>query len=107
MPVDIGVRATATTGSLSWYGEIGLVAAILGERGLDLWANKSGTALELGARLSLAARWESSANVAPFLALSLDAIPDPPSVAALPLGTVGRTSHLWLGASLGLSWGIR
>jgi hypothetical protein len=107
MPVDIGVRATATTGRVSWYGEIGVVAAILGERALDLWASKSGMAFELGGRLSLAARWEPSAKVAPFLALSLDAIPDPPSVAALPMGTVGRTSYLWLGACLGLSWGIR
>jgi hypothetical protein len=105
--MDVGIRATLAGTSLSWYGELGVVAAILSERALELATNRSGIAIELGGRLSLGARLASRGAVAPFLALSLDMIPDPPSIVALPMGTVGRTSHLWLGACLGASWGIR
>jgi hypothetical protein len=107
IPVDIGVRATVTGRRMAWYGEMGVAAAVLRERALDLFVNKSGTAIELGARLSLGTRLATSGAVAPFLALSLDLVPDPPSTVALPMGTVGRSPHLWLGACLGVSWGMR
>jgi hypothetical protein len=107
MPVDLGVRWTSTAGRFSWYGEIGLVTAVLRERALDLSTSKSGMAVEVGGRLTGGARWASSATVSPFLAVSVDVIPDPPTIAALPAGTVGRTSYGWLLASVGVSWGFR
>lgn len=107
VPVDLGVRATVATGRVAWYGELGVVAALLGERARDLATAKAGTAVEIGGRLALGARWPATSAVAALFALSADVIPDPPSVSALPRGNVGHTSPLWLGASLGLSWGIR
>lgn len=105
LPVDAGVRVTVVQRSVVWYGEVGVVAALLNERAPDLLESTPSTALEVGGRVSLGMRWPSGADLAPFLALSVDIIPQPPSVGALPIGVLGRTSHVWPGACVGLSWG--
>jgi hypothetical protein len=105
LPVDAGVRVTVVRRSMVWYGEVGVVAALLNERAPDLLESTPSTALEVGGRVSLGLRWPSGAALAPFLALSVEIVPWPPSVAALPTGILGRTSHVWPGACFGLSWG--
>jgi hypothetical protein len=105
LPVDAGVRVTMVRRSGVWYGEVGVVAALLNERAPDLLESTPSTALEVGGRVSLGWRWPSGAALAPFLALSVDVVPKPPSVGALPQGILGQTSHVWPGACVGLSWG--
>lgn len=107
MPLDLDLRATVRRWSIAWYAEVGLVTALLRERATELSRPRSGTAIELGGRLALGARFASDATVAPFVAVSLDVIPAPPSVVALPAGTAGATSSTWLTACLGLSWRAR
>lgn len=105
LPVDAGVRVNVIWRSVIWYGEVGVVAALLNERAPDLLESTPSTALEVGGRVSLGLRWPSGAALAPFLALSVDIVPQPPLVGALPIGILGRTSHVWPGACFGLSWG--
>jgi hypothetical protein len=105
LPVDAGVRARLTGPRLEPYGEIGIAAALLSERALDLASPRSQTALELGVRVAVGlhaarGRW------APFAALAAELVPDPPAVFALPAGTVGHTPLLWVGATAGASLGL-
>jgi hypothetical protein len=88
------------------YGEIGVALGVLSERALDLVVSKSRTALEWGGRVGLGARLKAERGVTPFVAVQAELVPDPPSVFALPRGDVGRTAEVWIGASVGASWGI-
>jgi hypothetical protein len=107
LPIDLSVRVTLPGGVLDLYGELGLGLAVLSERALDLLTAKSATAIEVGGRLALGARLASPHAFAPFGSLALEVVPDPPSVVALPVGLAGRTPYLWLGASAGVTWGMR
>ncbi len=106
LPVDAGVRATLTGAHLDGYGEAGLVLALVRERGLDLAATSSATTVELGGRLAAGVRL-AGRTVAPYVGASMELVPNPPRVGALPAGELGRTPRWWLGASAGVSWGLR
>jgi hypothetical protein len=105
LPMDAGVRATMTGLSFTPYGELGLCAAILSESALDLAASSNRTALEIGARAAVGARFGRS-RFAPFAALHAELVPSPPSIFALPQGEVGHTPVLWVGATAGASVGL-
>jgi len=102
LPLDAGVRARSAGPRVERYGEIGLAAALLAERALELASPRSQLALELGVRAAVGVRVRRG-RWAPFAALSAELVPFPPSVFALPAGTVGHTPLLWFGATAGAS----
>ena len=105
LPVDAGVRASAAGGAFVPYAELGLSAAILTESATDLAAASSRTALELGARAAIGARFGRS-RFAPFASLHAEVVPAAPAIFALPQGEVGHTPVFWIGASAGASVGL-
>jgi hypothetical protein len=105
LPVDAGVRARSTGPRFERYGEVGVSAALLSERALDLATSRSQTGIELGLRLAAGVH-ASHGRFAPFAALSGELVPVPPAIFALPGGTVGHTPIFWLGATAGLSLGF-
>lgn len=105
LPVDAGVRASAAGPSLSPYAELGLCAAVLSESAQDLASSSNRTAIEIGARAAIGARFGTS-RFAPFAALHAELVPGPPAIFALPQGEVGHTPVLWLGAIAGASVGL-
>jgi hypothetical protein len=106
IPVDAGVRFRFAERRFTPYAEVGLCAALLSERAMDL-AAASGrtTTIELGVRGALGFRVGAS-RAAPFVALRADLVPSPPAIFALPQGVAGHTPYLWIGASAGASLGF-
>jgi hypothetical protein len=104
VPLYAGVRGQLDGKRLEPYADVGLGAALLSERALDLAAPQSQTAVELGVAASLGARLPM--RLAPFAALQLELVPSPPAIFALPQGVVGHTPTLWLGLCAGLSLGL-
>jgi hypothetical protein len=105
LPVDAGVRFRFAEGRLAPYAELGVCAAVLSERALDLAAANSRTTIELGVRGALGFRVGAS-RFAPFAALRAELVPIPPEIYALPQGVAGHTPYLWIGASVGASLGF-
>jgi hypothetical protein len=103
LPVDVGVRAQLEGKRLQPYGELGVGAAWLSERALDLANPQGGTSIELGGRAAVGARLATRGRFAPFVALDAELVPSPPAVFALPQGVLGHTPWLWLGATVGAS----
>jgi hypothetical protein len=106
VPMDLGIRMVLPGAWVELYGELGVTLALLSEQALDLATWKSQTAIELGGRVGLGARLRRESSITPFIALQAELVPDPPTVFALPQGEAGRTSMVWIGASVGVSWGI-
>jgi len=106
LPIDVGVRAQLAGDRVEPYGELGLRAAWLSERALDLAIPQSGTSLDLGLRGSVGGRLATHGRLAPFAALQAELVPSPPQVFALPEGVVGHTPWLWVGATVGASLGF-
>ncbi len=105
LPIDAGVRARLSGARFEPYGELGVSAALLSERALDLATSRSQTGIELGLRLAVGVH-ASRARFAPFAALSGELVPAPPAIFALPAGTVGHTPIFWIGATAGASLGF-
>ena len=105
LPIDAGLRARLAGPRFERYGELGVSAALLSERALDLATSRSQTGIELGLRLAVGV-YASHARFAPFAALSGELVPAPPAIFALPAGTVGHTPLFWIGATAGASLGF-
>jgi hypothetical protein len=105
LPIDAGVRARSAGPRFERYGEVGLSAALLSERALDLATSRSQTGVEIGLRLAVGVH-ASRGRWTPFAALSGELVPVPPAIFALPGGTVGHTPTFWLGATAGVSLGL-
>jgi len=106
LPVDVGGRAQLDGKWIDAYGELGLGAALLSERAPDLASPQGGTSLELGVRAGAGARLVTHGRLAPFVALDVELVPDPPQVFALPQGALGHTPWIWIGATVGASLGF-
>jgi hypothetical protein len=102
LPVDAGLRARIAGPRFEQYGELGVSAALLSERALDLATSRAQTGLELGVRLAVGLH-ASRGRFTPFAALSGELVPLPPAIFALPAGTVGHTPIFWIGATAGAS----
>ena len=96
-------RARAERGpAFERYGELGVSAALLSERALDLATSSSQTGLELGVRI--AAGVHASARALGALRRALRrAGPDPPGDLRAPARPVGHTPLFWIGATAGAS----
>ena len=104
LPADIGVRVTSAR--VEAYGELGIAAALLSERALDLARADSRATVELGLRAAAGYRFATASRFAPFVALQAELVPFPPAIFALPQGVAGHTPLLWIGASAGVSMGV-
>jgi hypothetical protein len=105
LPIDAGVRARIAGPRFERYGELGVSVALLSERALDLASSRSQTGIEVGLRLAVGLH-ASRGRYAPFAALSGELVPVPPTIFALPAGTVGHTPIFWIGATAGASLGF-
>lgn len=103
LPADIGVRGTLPGRQIELSGEVGLAAAWLTERALDVVTARSRSAFELGARVAAVVRFRPAARLAPFVAVHAEAIPSPAALYVLPRGVVGHTPSLWIGLTAGAS----
>jgi hypothetical protein len=113
LPADIGVRAQGQLGFdgrplVAPFGEVGVAAALLQESARDLAARQTRSSAELGLRAAVGVRLatSTSARLAPFVILHAILVPSPPTIFALPQGTVGSTPRFWIGAAAGASWGF-
>ena len=106
LPADVGVRGRATSATVEAYGELGIAAALLSERALDLARADSGATVELGVRGAVGYRLATASRFAPFVALQAELVPFPPAILALPQGVAGHTPLLWIGATAGVSMGV-
>ena len=113
LPADLGVRVQGRLGYggrplAAPFGEVGAGAALLRESALDLAARQTRSTLELGLRAAVGVRLATSpsARLTPFLIVHAMLVPSPPTVFALPQGTVGSTPRFWIGAAAGASWGF-
>jgi hypothetical protein len=90
--------------ALSSSRELGLLLVFSGScEGLD--TVEPATRLDIGGRAGLALSLMSLASSwAPFLALHVEYFPRPYEFEVGPLGRIGSTNRLWVGASVGLSW---
>ena len=105
LPADVGVRITSAR--VEAYGELGVAAALLSERALDLARADSSAAVELGVRAAAGYRFATASRFAPFVALQAELVPSPPAIFALPQGVAGHTPHLRIGATAGVSMGVQ
>jgi hypothetical protein len=103
LPVDVGLRRRFLGDAIVLYGEAGMTAAVLSEHARDLLVSESNTAVELGAFAAVGARFARASRLGPFVTLKTEIVPGPPSIQALPQGTVGHTPFIWLGATAGAS----
>ena len=103
LPIDVGLRRRFFGDAVVLYGEAGMTAALLSERARDLLASESNTTVELGAFAAVGARFARASRLGPFVTLHAEIVPGPPSIQALPQGTVGHTPFIWLGATAGAS----
>jgi len=107
LPADVGVRGRATRATVEVYGELGIAAALLSERALDLARADSGSTVELGVRAAVGYRLATASRFAPFVALHAELVPFPPAILALPQGVAGHTPLVWIGATAGVSMGVQ
>ncbi len=105
LPVDAGIRARSFGPRFERYGEIGVSAALLSERALDLTSPRAQTGIEVGLRVGVGVH-AARARLSPFAALSAEVVPIPPTIFALPAGVLGHTPLFWIGATAGLSLGF-
>ncbi len=86
--------------------ELGAAAGVLSERAVDLATSRAGLSAKLGLVAGggvsfLRRNWGS-----PFVLVEAELDPVPPTVSALPVGDLGRTPRVWLGAAAGVSVGL-
>jgi len=92
-------------GPFELAGDLGFSFVVLRLRGEGLDTIDPATRLDVGGRGGLALSLVSPASRwAPFLALHVEYFPRPYEFEVGPLGRIGSTNHLWVGASAGLSW---
>jgi hypothetical protein len=104
VPLDLGLRLSRALGGWELDGEAALAAAIFHAEGLNTLMPQAGTRLDLGARVGGILRFgRPSARAAPFVGLAALLFPRRYEISTTPLGTLGDTPALWVGATLGLS----
>ena len=105
------VSATAArslSARMQGAAQLGVALVPFTVRGEGLSDVRSATRLDAGAHLGLELRMPALAGrIAPIVELHADYFPRSYAFAVDPLGTIGTSSSLWLGASLGLSFESR
>jgi hypothetical protein len=101
-PFDVSARIGWALGSVRGSLDLGLLAAVFRLRADDLPAARSSTRVEEGVRL--AATWElERPSITPYVRAFAEVVPITHEIALEPQGSIGRTSPVWMGASLGIA----
>jgi hypothetical protein len=106
-PFSVGVTARlGRPGAFQLAGEGGLALALLTLRGQNLATAPSRARLDVGGRVAVALRFPSfgGGRVGAFIDAHAEFYPRPYQLDVEPVGTIGSTSRLWAGASLGVWW---
>jgi hypothetical protein len=104
VPMDIGVRVQRLAGGVELGAELSLAVAPFHADGLQSAMPRGGTRVDLGARAGATARFaRPRTRLAPFLGIHASLFPWPYELAVTPVGGLGTTPVLWLGATAGLS----
>jgi len=105
----MSVSATARWGRLGAFdlsSDLGIAVALLRLRADEIGGATTATRLDVGLRALLSVRGPTvttrRAGFAPFCSIHAEFFPRPYELDVAPLGRIGSTSHLWLGASAGL-----
>ena len=104
-PMDIGVRGVRRRGFLVASLSAGAAMAIFSLRGegTGLATHHSGTRLDLGFRSALSLSLFPAGRLSPFVDLHVFVWPQSYTVTVEPVGQVGTTPIVWVGATLGLA----
>ena len=103
----LSVALTARRGlaqRLAVAGAVGAALVPLTLRGEALAGASQATRLDAGVRLACELRFLATPRLAPFIGLHAEIFPRPYQLDVDPLGTIGSTGRLWVGASAGLSF---
>ncbi len=104
VPIDVGVRLQRMVSAVELGGELSVVAAPFQAQGLGSAMPGSGTRLDLGVRAGGLLRFAPPrTRWAPFLGLHAVLFPWPYEIGVTPVGGLGTTPVLWLGATAGIS----
>ena len=106
-PFSAAVRAQGDLpGRLRLAAELGAALVLARFRAEGLQGSSAVARLDVGLRGAVALRLPVSfGSVAPFVGLHAEYFPKPYQLDVDPVGTVGTSTGLWLGASAGLSFG--
>lgn len=102
VPIDAGVRLALPLGRWELGGDVGVSLAILRLSAPALADATSSTRLDVGARLAPWLRLGISSRVAVQLGVQMVVSFAPYDLVVAPLGKIGTTPRVWLGAGLGL-----
>jgi hypothetical protein len=97
MPVDASARVRLRTGQLEGAFDLGFLLAVLREEYAP--ARRTYVEVEPGIRAGLTVSWGE--RIVPWVGASLEVLPAHYDLRFAPMGSVGRTSSLWFGFSLG------
>jgi hypothetical protein len=107
----LGLAVTARwplTGAVDGGAAIGAALVPFTLRGEGLASPQPATRLDAGARLALGAVLHRAAGgLAPFFEVHAEIFPRSYVLAVGPLGELGSTAHLWLGAAAGVAFESR
>jgi hypothetical protein len=98
VPIDASARMRVRAGSLEGTFDLGPLLALLREEYHP--TGRTYFEVEPGVRAGVTISW--SARIAPWVGASVEILPAPYDQRFAPEGTVGHTSTLWLGFSLGV-----
>ena len=103
VPFELGGRLGGRLGPLELWGELGLAAAILSGSGVDLATNRGQTRAEVGLRGGFTLRVPFTARWGAVLTVMGTFVPDPISLTAAPVGTLGTVPRWHVSTFLGAS----
>ena len=106
-PLSIALTARhAIAPRLAFAAAVGAALVLLTLRGEALDGASQSTRVDAGVRLAFELRLLATQRLAPFIGLHAEVFPRAYQLDVDPLGTIGSTGRLWLGASAGLSFDV-
>lgn len=109
-PLSLGATArVGAPGTWQVTGDLGVALSLFSVRAQGLASASTETRLDVGARLAVGVRAPAVAggHVVPFIELHSEFYPWPYTLEVEPLGDIGKTSRLWVGASAGAWFDLR
>jgi hypothetical protein len=108
-PLDISARVVLRRKSAVASLSVGVVVALFNLRGegAALPVHDGGTRADVGLRAALSVTLLPSARFSPYLSLHTSVSPNPYAVIVDPVGQIGATPQVWVGATLGIAAAVR
>jgi hypothetical protein len=108
-PLDLGIRAVLRRTPVALSVSAGIAAALFHLRGegASLPVRDGGMRLDLGVRSAVSLVLLPAGRWSPFLSLHVSLSPKSYAVAVDPVGQVGSTPQVWVGATFGIAVAVR